>query len=43
LAIAQWKVGYEEPIYLVTNMELAEEACHWYAKYTDAQIHTYLK
>ena len=32
LAVAWWKVGYEEPIYLVTNMELAEEACHWYAK-----------
>lgn len=32
LAIAWWKKGYKEPIYLVTNMELAEEACHWYTK-----------
>ena len=32
LAIAQWKTGCEEPIYLITNMELAEEACFWYAK-----------
>lgn len=32
LAVAWWKARYEEPIYLVTNMELAEEACHWYAK-----------
>ncbi len=32
LAIAWWKQGYEDPIYLVSNMELAEEACYWYAK-----------
>ena len=32
LAIAWWKTGYEDPIYLVTNMELVEEACHWYRK-----------
>jgi len=32
LAIAWWKVRYKEPIYLVTNMELMEEACHWYSK-----------
>jgi hypothetical protein len=32
LAIAWWEVGYKEPIYLVTNMELVEEACYWYAK-----------
>jgi hypothetical protein len=25
-------VGYKEPIYLITNFELAEEACHWYSK-----------
>ena len=31
-AIAWWRRGYKEPIYLVTNMELAEEACYWYAK-----------
>ena len=32
LAIAWWKARYEEPIYLVTNMELVKEACHWYTK-----------
>jgi len=32
LVIAWWKTGCEEPIYLVTNMELVEEACYWYAK-----------
>lgn len=32
LAIAQWQRGYQEPLYLVTNLELPEEACYWYAK-----------
>jgi hypothetical protein len=32
LAIAWWDEGYEAPIYLVTNLELAEEACAWYRK-----------
>ena len=32
LAIAAWDVEYKEPIYLVTNMELVEEACYWYRK-----------
>jgi hypothetical protein len=32
LAIAWWKKGWKEPIYLVTNLELAGEACHWYQK-----------
>jgi len=31
-AIAWWEQAYAEPIYLLTNMELAEEACHWYRK-----------
>ena len=31
-AIAWWDVGHKEPIFLVTNLELVEEACHWYAK-----------
>jgi hypothetical protein len=30
--IAWWDAVHEEPIYLVTNMDLAEEACHWYQK-----------
>jgi hypothetical protein len=32
LVIARWKAEYKEPIYLVTNMLLAEEACYWYEK-----------
>jgi hypothetical protein len=32
LAIAWWEAEYKEPIDLVTNMELIEEACYWYAK-----------
>jgi hypothetical protein len=32
LAIAWWDAQYEEPIYLVTNMELVREACYWYSK-----------
>ena len=30
--IAWWQKGYKEPIYLVTNFELVDEACYWYAK-----------
>lgn len=30
--VGWWKKGYKEPIYLVTNLELADEACYWYAK-----------
>ena len=30
--IAWWKKGYKEPIFLVTNFELVDEACYWYAK-----------
>jgi hypothetical protein len=32
LAIAQWEQGYKAPIYLITNMDLEEEACYWYSK-----------
>ena len=31
-AIAWWRADCHEPIYLVTNMELAEEACRFYRK-----------
>ncbi|NKQ37695.1 MAG: transposase [Chloroflexi bacterium] len=31
LVIAWWEEGYKEPIYLVTNMECTQEACHWYS------------
>ncbi len=29
-AVAWWEKGYQDPIYLVTNLPLAEEACYWY-------------
>ncbi len=32
LAIGIWDQDHDEPLYLVTNMELAEEACFWYRK-----------
>ncbi len=31
LVIAWWEKECKEPIYLVTNMECIEEACHWYS------------
>ena len=31
-AIAWWRDDCKEPIYLITNMVLAEEACDWYTK-----------
>lgn len=31
-AIACWREGCKEPLYLVTNMDVAEEACYWYRK-----------
>ena len=30
--IAWWRKGYQTPLFLVTNLELWEEACHWYQK-----------
>ena len=32
LAVAWWRKNYQEPIYLVSNMDLVEEVCHWYQK-----------
>lgn len=32
LVIAWWRHDCTEPIYLVTNLDLVEEACHWYRK-----------
>ncbi|MCB0182484.1 MAG: transposase, partial [Anaerolineae bacterium] len=32
LVVAWWRKDAKEPIYLVSNMELAEEACYWYGK-----------
>ena len=32
LVVAWWEAQHKEPLYLVTNLELVEEACFWYAK-----------
>jgi hypothetical protein len=32
LAIAWWRENHDEPIYLISNMELMEEVCYWYQK-----------
>jgi hypothetical protein len=32
LVLAWWARGQAEPLYLVTNLEVAEEACWWYRK-----------
>lgn len=32
MAIAWWDDAYADPVFLVTNLELAEEACHYYQK-----------
>jgi hypothetical protein len=32
LALALWKVEERDPIYLVSNLELPQEACFWYRK-----------
>ncbi|MBN1426888.1 MAG: transposase [Anaerolineae bacterium] len=31
-AVSWWRKGYQEPIYLVSNMELAKEVCYWYKR-----------
>jgi hypothetical protein len=38
-AVVWHEPRYREPLYLLTNLELAEEACHWYGK--RAQIETF--
>ena len=30
--IAWWGQDYDDALYLVTNLELAEEACYWYCR-----------
>lgn len=32
MVILWWREGYQEPIYLVTNLPIMEEACLWYRK-----------
>ncbi len=38
-AVVWHEAGHRDPLYLLTNLELAEEACHWYGK--RAQIETF--
>ncbi len=38
-AIAWWEQGYDEPIYLLTNIQAVAEACQWYRK--RARIETF--
>jgi len=32
LTINRWQPGYAEPLFLVTNFELPDEAIYWYHK-----------
>jgi hypothetical protein len=32
MVLSCWAKGYQEPLYLVSNMDTAEEACHYYQK-----------
>jgi len=32
MVILWWREGYQDPIYLVTNLPVMEEACLWYRK-----------
>src|SRR5262249_45048120 len=32
MGLCCWAKGYQEPLYLVSNMMTAEEACRWYEK-----------
>jgi hypothetical protein len=32
MLVCCWAKGYQEPLYLVSNMTSADEACHWYTK-----------
>ena len=32
MVLSCWAKGYQEPLYLVSNMDAAEEACHYYQK-----------
>jgi hypothetical protein len=32
MLICCWATGYQEPLYVVSNLATAEEACHWYGK-----------
>jgi hypothetical protein len=32
MAIAWWDEEYEEPIYLISNLSIQQDPCHWYGK-----------
>jgi hypothetical protein len=32
LAVVWWRIGYQEPLYLISNMDLREEVCYYYQK-----------
>ena len=32
LAVAWWRKNYREPLYLVSNLDLPDEVCHWYQR-----------
>ncbi len=32
MVLSCWAKGYQDPLYLVSNMDAAEEACHYYQK-----------
>src|SRR5215217_9449033 len=32
MVLCCWAKGYQEPLYLISNMATAEEACRWYQK-----------
>jgi len=32
MVLSCWATGYQEPLYLVSNMDVAEEACRYYQK-----------
>jgi Transposase DDE domain len=32
MVLCCWAKGYQEPLYLVSNLATAEKACHWYQK-----------
>jgi hypothetical protein len=32
LVVVWWRKGHEEPLYLISNLDLKQEACYWYQK-----------
>ena len=38
MVLSCWAKGYQEPLYVVRNMDTAEEACHLYQKRFRSEI-----